>query len=453
MPARGRRGTQPPVEPVLVRLSDEIFSHAKGRRHAECPEAFRYDSELHRLTRVISVPGGTAFESHLPARLVGAGGRPSQMALAAAYDYAWLRLPSKPPHSKTGKPIRCVDLFAGLGGMSIGVEEAARALNRPFELVWSADSYDIARAALQLNHTIVRGPFRFPIQSILDGELGAPLTRRELILRETIGPIDILVGGPPCQGHSNLNNHTRRKDPKNALYLRMARAVEVFSPTHVVIENVPGVEKDAGQVMDRTWDHLTRLDYAVDAAVLRAEELGVAQTRHRMFVVASCGTKPALNRMVEEMKVQPRPVEWAIQGLSAVPDIGFDSPAQRDPATQERIDWMFRKGKFNLPDEMRPDCHRLKKHRYTSVYGRMWKGKPASTITTGFMVMGQGRFVHPHEPRTLTPHEGARIQFLADGLQIPDKRRRDYGLLIGNAVPPKVAYAVALNLIRQTMMG
>jgi len=80
------------------------------------------------------------------------------------------------------------------------------------------------------------------VREFFPGErVGKRLSRSERELRERIGRVDLLVGGPPCQGHSDLNNRTRRVDPKNELYFSMARAAEVFEPDGIVIENVSGV--------------------------------------------------------------------------------------------------------------------------------------------------------------------------------------------------------------------
>ena len=89
---------------------------------------------------------------------------------------------------------------------------------------------------------------------------------------------------------------------------------------------------------------------------------------------------------------------------------------------------------------MRPDCHK-NGHTYGSVYGRLRMDRPAGTITGGFMTMGRGRFVHPTQKRTLTPHEAARIQGFPDWYRFTDVTGRDlsrrlYEKLIGNAVPP-----------------
>src|SRR5205823_6332402 len=92
----------------------------------------------------------------------------------------------------------------------------------------------------------------------------------------------------------------------------------------------------------------------------------------------------------------------------------FDTAAVHAAVNQRRIEYLFEHDVFDLPNEIRPDCHRLKDHAYHAVYGRMRWNEPAPTITTGFGSTGQGRFVHPLKPRTLTPHEAARLQLIPD---------------------------------------
>jgi DNA (cytosine-5)-methyltransferase 1 len=146
-------------------------------------------------------------------------------------------------------------------------------------------------------------------------------------------------------------------------------------------------------------------------------------------------------------RTEPRDFDWACGDLSADPASTFDRPSTPKAVTKERIDYLFDNGLYELPNHMRPACHR-DGHTYPSVYGRIKPDEPAPTITTGFMTMGQGRFVHPHERRTLTAHEGARIQCFPDWFDFGERSRQAYITLIGNAVPPKLAYVIALELLR-----
>jgi DNA (cytosine-5)-methyltransferase 1 len=143
-------------------------------------------------------------------------------------------------------------------------------------------------------------------------------------------------------------------------------------------------------------------------------------------------------------------VSSAIQDLqNIVPVRALDKAASIGAENLERIEHLFRFDLYDLPDSLRPDCHRLKKHTYTSVYGRMSWDQPAQTITSGFTCMGQGRFVHPKRKRTLTPHEAARLQFLPDFFRFDeDLPRAALCEMIANAVPPKLTYLLALELLR-----
>jgi len=289
-----------------------------------------------------------------------------------------------------------------------------------------------------------------PVEELLDGELGTPLTLNERRLRKELSSIDIVIGGPPCQGHSDLNNHTRRHDPRNQLYLRMARFCEVVRPEHVVIENVPGVLRDKFGSAERTWEALVRLGYRVSTGTVNAADVGVAQARKRNFTLASLVIDPSIEQSVFDVKVDRRTVDWATLDVLDHYDEStiFNSSPVPSGETLDRINFLFDTNVYDLPNDLRPDCHRLKTHSYVSNYGRMYGDRPAQTITTGFGVMGKGRFVSPHERRTITPHEAARIQSFPDFFEFASGNRTVIQKVIGNAVPPKLGYAVGLHLLR-----
>lgn len=121
-------------------------------------------------------------------------------------------------------------------------------------------------------------------------------------------------------------------------------------------------------------------------------------------------------------------------------------PAPEDPAGSDDeelsgralvADWLIDEDEYDLPNPMRPKCHHDDSHTYNAMYGRLAWDDPAPTITTGFGSMGQGRFVHPAKPRTITPHEAARPQTLPDFFDLDmTKGRGAWATVIGNAVPP-----------------
>ena len=163
-------------------------------------------------------------------------------------DLEWVRLDVSPP-IPSGKPLTVVDLFCGCGGLSLGAREAARAHDRPLEVRLAVDLFPAAMNVFRANFTSDELIARLQdIQEVFPGDLTAELHPVERDLRQTVGQPHLIMAGPPCQGHSDLNNHTRRNDPRNMLYLKVVRAVEVLRPKAVIIENVPTVIHDQNGV-------------------------------------------------------------------------------------------------------------------------------------------------------------------------------------------------------------
>jgi DNA (cytosine-5)-methyltransferase 1 len=289
-----------------------------------------------------------------------------------------------------------------------------------------------------------------PVEVYLDRALGKPPSDAELELKRFLGRVDVLVGGPPCQGSSDLNNHTRRKDGRNALFARMARFAEVVRPDHLIIENVRGIVHDRGRVVEVTRRALSRAGYHVDCGVMPVQSLGVPQRRHRFVLVASLLRLVRVEDIIRTYANDtPRTFAWACGDLKdRVNGKPFTAAAEPSEENRARIEYLFRTGTYDLPDSERPDCHQTKPHTYRSVYGRLHSDRPAQTITTGFACMGQGRYVHPDRPRTLTPHEAARLQFIPDFFAFNGASRARLAGMIGNAVPPRLSYVVALELLR-----
>lgn len=365
-----------------------------------------------------------------------------------AADLAFIRAQSR-PREAAGKLIRSVDLFCGCGAMSLGIWEACRAIGERLDVRLAADVEFNAVATYKANFPNAN-VVACDVGTLLDGGLGERLSPTERTLAAGLGRIDIACAGPPCQGNSDLNNWTRRNDPKNNLYSKMGRFAEVVMPRHLIVENVPAVRHDKSRVVERTMGRLSEIGYAVVADVVEVGSLGLAQGRKRHVLIASLEHRVDLRTDLEQFIVGARPVRWAIGDLVTVaPDGALGSPTKVTPRMQERLEYLFERGLYDLPDEQRPDCHRLKNHSYKAVYGRMRWDKPAPTITGGFTCMGQGRFVHPVVKRTITPHEAARLQFIPDFFRFPEGIPRTHlAQLIGNAVPPKLTYVLGLLLLR-----
>jgi DNA (cytosine-5)-methyltransferase 1 len=200
-------------------------------------ESYSIDRSGGRLVRHVRHRDGRQTQSSV--RLVG--GDVGKSPLSDAYDHAWLRSPKKPREANGEEECRIVDLFSGCGAMSIGVFEACRALGLRTNVILGMDIDAGAGAVFQRAFPKADFDDR-PLQSVIDRPLGAVPSESERKLQRKLGSVDVLVGGPPCQGHSDLNNHTRRADEKNALFDRMARFAQLARPSHVIVENVKVAE-------------------------------------------------------------------------------------------------------------------------------------------------------------------------------------------------------------------
>lgn len=383
--------------------------------------------------------------------------------LSAEWDKSFLSERQLSPWPATRGHVVMVDLFCGIGGMSLGVREACRALGFGFEVARAFDLDEEALATYNANFGARTGD-SLDLGGI-SSMLGSTKTPAEVALVRAVDcEPDLLVAGPPCQGHSNLNNHTRRADPKNELYFKVVRAVELLNPKCVVIENVPTVTRDLKQVVPRAVEALRRLGYSVDHGVVDLQKLGVAQTRKRHVLIAKRLASPSEARedgpyadgeLVRAISGaysrSPRDARWAMGDLLLTANSGLfiDSLPEIGAVTKERIEYLFTNDLFDLPDTERPDCHRDGTHTYQSVYGRMRWDRPAPTVTSGFFTMGRGRYIHPERRSVLTAHEASRLQFFPDSFDWSEfGTRRGLATAIGNAVPPKLSYVLAAELIR-----
>ncbi|SVC16218.1 uncharacterized protein METZ01_LOCUS269072, partial [marine metagenome] len=226
-------------------------------------------------------------------------------------DQGWLTRKTKPEPFPDSSPIRTVDLFSGCGGLSLGIHEACRRMKMgcQVELAWEWDKEAMEVFEENLNPVSTMND---DICDWLVGDLGDPVQPTEMeflsIHPHAVNP-DLLIGGPPCQGHSDLNNHSRRKDPRNLLYLKMVRAAELLEPKVVIIENVSTVIHSMEGVVEKAVRKLEEIGYQVEHSRLKANDFGVPQKRVRHFLIASRVANPDFSSLE---KIPERTLRWAI---------------------------------------------------------------------------------------------------------------------------------------------
>lgn len=361
----------------------------------------------------------------------------------------WLKQKKLPNYKQFPQAIKIVDLFSGCGGLTLGALEACRHRNIRAEVDLAVEFNEIAAKVYQQNfEASLQRMHCGDISALITNDLATEFSETEKSLQSQFQDVDILLAGPPCQGHSRLNNHTRLIDPRNKLYFKVIRFVELCRPKFIIIENVLNVKYDAHGVVDISQDYLSKLGYHVRNLTIKAVEFGIAQNRVRHIQVASIEPIELDLGDYESDKVLSDVIDDLLDTSKENPTL-FNTPSVTKH--KERIDYLFDNDLYDLPDHLRPDCHKTKSHTYYTSYGRLKWNEPCSTITRGFSTMGQGRFVHPLRRRTLTPHEAARIQGFPDFFSFEAvKKRGELHLMIANAVPPKIgAMLVDQYLIKQ----
>jgi DNA (cytosine-5)-methyltransferase 1 len=337
---------------------------------------------------------------------------------------------------------RLTDLFAGCGGMTRGFHDAGR-----FTSVFAVESDHDAAASYRAN---------FPGVGLLDGRIEEVTEFPE---------VDVVIGGPPCQGFSTLNRQGAGLE-RRKLWRQYTRALEASNAIAFVMEQVP-------QLLDsRECAALIRaarkLDFEVDARVLNAADFGVPQKRKRAFVIGLRGARPA---WPGETHSDPRGPErdcppWrsfrdAVEGLPIEPD-GRNWHRRRNPRAESILRYRavpqdggnrFEMER-NLENLGRPDlilpCFKKKPTGTTDVFGRLWWDRPAVTIRTEFYKPEKGRYLHPVADRPITVREAARCMSFTDDFVFPEEQSMtSVGRQIGNAVPPELARQVASTLADQ----
>lgn len=353
--------------------------------------------------------------------------------------------------------VSVVDLFCGAGGLSLGANLAASALGLGVYYEFAADADPLSLGIYKANHK-PRFATDESVANLVSYQLSsktgtAVYTHKPRILDEDLelleGSIDLLLAGPPCQGHSTANNKTRFNDPRNLLYQAVpAIAVGLGIPA-VVIENVPGVTASREGVVKTTVELLESNGYKVTARVLKSDLLGWPQRRKRYFLVATLGWDPVPMQEIESaLARKTRPISWALEDLLDSPeDSIMTEPPIISAENRRRIDFLHDYDLYDLPNSERPECHR-EGTTYRAVYGRLKWDEPAPTLTTGFMTPGRGRYVHPLRRRTLVPREAARLQGFPDSYRFEHAQealgRSAIAKGIGDAVPSPLGFAAVL---------
>lgn len=352
-----------------------------------------------------------------------------------------------------------IDLFCGAGGLSEGFANAG------FQVLAGQD-YDrkagLTFAATHPEATFVGGP----IEDVSPTELLkiAGLKR---------GEVDVIVGGPPCQGYSVYNHQRGVDDPRAGLFREYLRIVEGIYPRWLVMENVTGITSISnGGIVREIITEMGNLGYQVEMRVLRAEDYGVPQERRRVVFIGNRVGAPILfPAATHGPGLKPFVTVWdAISDLAPLSNgdrasgLPYSSAPTNEyqallrgtvriapnheasrlaPINEQRMRHIPPGGSWrDIPRELLPKgMLKAKRSDHTKRYGRPRKTDLSCTVLTKCDVHW-GAYIHPVQDRALTVREAARLQSFPDSFVFHGNRTEQF-VQVGNAVPPLMGRAIA----------
>lgn len=273
--------------------------------------------------------------------------------------------------------------------------------------------------------------------------------------KKSIGKLDVLLAGFPCQAFSNAGNRKGLNDKRGSLYEYCIDYVDRFSPSFTVFENVRGFLTIPGKkklLIEEIADELCKLNYDVYVNLMNASHYNVPQNRLRVFMI---GVKRGANLMKYSFPNQKNGEDLTLGNLLKVP---ANTPNQKDivqlnPQAYE-IGAMVPEGgswkdiPYNkLPPRLKKIKDNIRKYRWPNFYRRFSRKEIAGTVTAAFKPENAGVW-HPVKKRTFSAREIARIQSFPDDFAFKAHSVKSIYQMIGNAVPPLMAQAVAESILQ-----
>ena len=336
-----------------------------------------------------------------------------------------------------------IDLFAGAGGLSLGLLRAG---------------FDV-RYAMDNDPDAVR-TYRYNLGSHIECGSVLDIKPEDILSRAGLEPgmCDLLAGGPPCQGFSQ-HRRGSDEDERNELVGWFANAIAKVRPRAFLLENVPYLAAKRGRAALSDFMRVVQsCGYLVHTSIVDASNFGVAQKRHRFIAVGflpGAGTGYSIPLMSGSGNCNVRD---AIGGLPTPcvknehPDFANHIASAISELNRLRISFVPEGGGWqDIPRHLQLACHTNHKgHGHLDVFGRLtWSGV-SQTITAHSDSFSRGRYAHPVQDRPLTGRELAALQSFPSWFRfVADKK--SVARLIGNAVPPKLAEALALSIREEFM--
>lgn len=332
------------------------------------------------------------------------------------------------------KKLKFIDLFSGCGGMSLGLEDAG------FEPILAIDNWQVALDTLKKNNHNIE---------TLCKDLSVLSDKDIKDLKKRLPKIDLICGGPPCQGFS-LAGKRNKEDKRNNLWKDYFRFIEIFSPDFFIMENVFGIESmkdgDGNLIIEQIKNKINELGYKCTFNRVNTKYFAIPQERKRLIII---GSKHNYINLIPQNIIKT--VRETIGDLEKLSSGEFSKKDKYHFAwnhSEKHIAWL-------TPVPEGDTAHNYKKitgmtaKGYSTTYKRIWWDRPSPAITTCFNSISSQNNVHPRDTRALTIREAMRIQTFPDNFNFCGKNK-DICTQIGNAVPPKLGKIIGETILNST---
>jgi DNA (cytosine-5)-methyltransferase 1 len=323
--------------------------------------------------------------------------------------------------------LKYIDLFSGAGGFSLGFDKLG------FKNVFSVDIEPSFCSTYKYN---------FPHHQLIEKDI-CNMGDEEILYLKEYNHIDVIIGGPPCQGFSIAGNIGRKfiDDSRNVLYKEFVRTVKIIKPTFFVMENVARLySHNKGETRNDIIRDFEKLGYKVECKILNSADFGVPQIRKRVIFIGTTSNQEIIFPVKKVEKYMS--VEEALKNYPKLLS-GEQSKIPNHQAMSHsnqmltKMSFVTEGGNRNeIPDEIRPKSGDVRKYiRYKS-------DKPSVCITGDMR-----KIFHYEQNRALTVRELAKLQsfpddFIFKGNRISQQQQ------VGNSVPPKMAEAIAEVILK-----
>lgn len=348
---------------------------------------------------------------------------------------------------------KILDIFSGAGGFSLGFEKYKK-----FKTVIACDFNKAALNTLEKN---------FPETKVICGDLTESIIKKKIIKESKKLGVNMIIGGPPCQGFSLQGKKLGLKDPRNFLFLEFVELVKEINPEIFVLENVKNmINAEKGYFINEIVKEFENLGYNVNYNILNSKNFGVPQTRERSFVVGS----KEKNIILKNEKIKPfTDVYDAISDLLYLNSGEGQNNTNYQMKAKSNYQKLLRKNSEKLynhiatkhseltlkkltliPAECGKEYLPLKYHgnqKFSSTWSRLKWHDFSPTIDTRFDTPSNGKNSHPVLNRAITAREAARIQSFPDDFVFYGCKT-DICKQIGNAVPPFVASYIGMEILK-----